>query len=506
MAYQITAEDIALLLQIQKNVSVSIEICNKNMQVIDSIEGIVIDDGYSVDVNSDVRRVYNVTLLVKNRKTGIGEFKQIWVDKLLKVQIGVENIRTGNIHWYPLGTYAFNGAASAYDAASSTLQLSCADMVCLLNGELNGQLAGYENKIPAGTKIREAMVSTVTQLGGFSRFRIEDMEKEVPYDLEFSTGATVWDIISDLKNLYGGWETFFDVDGTFICQPVPTCETDPVEIDNSILSPLVISESTQEDIASIRNVTKVFGSCLNADYYTETVSSDGSTYNITVNNVKLKDNKIPGGTKFAFKCDADNKANARVKINSLGTFPIYDENGKMLAAGRLSGGKSYVFRYRSDKLTLMGQWQIAAVAKEVDIMPTEEEIEADKIKEACDNIRYAVNPQSSYCISKIGRRLQVLSGGNYNKITSEQLALERAEYENWLKTRLSSSISLQLLAVPWISGNEKVEYTVKQSGETKQYIVKRISGSTKSWIQNWEMIQFFPDYPFVVSDWADLKK
>jgi hypothetical protein len=70
------------------------------------------------------------------------------------------------------------------------------------------------------------------------------------------------------------------------------------------------------------------------------------------------------------------------------------------------------------------------MAKEVKIEPTLEEKEQDKENESCDNILYVVNPDSPYTIEDIGEWRQVLSGDEYENIYSDELAVERAEYEN----------------------------------------------------------------------------
>lgn len=70
------------------------------------------------------------------------------------------------------------------------------------------------------------------------------------------------------------------------------------------------------------------------------------------------------------------------------------------------------------------------MAKEVSYEPTIAEKELDKINESCDNISYLVNPDSPYTIEKVGELRQILSGDDYEKIYADELAVERAEYEN----------------------------------------------------------------------------
>ena len=79
----------------------------------------------------------------------------------------------------------------------------------------------------------------------------------------------------------------------------------------------------------------------------------------------------------------------------------------------------------------------------VDKKPTPEEIAAAKSAEGCDNLKFIVLPESPFTIEKIGRKNQVLQGGEYDHITSDALAMQRAEYENWKSTRLTDSVSIE---------------------------------------------------------------
>ncbi|MDD3267230.1 MAG: DUF5048 domain-containing protein [Burkholderiales bacterium] len=466
---------------------------NLNFQLVDNIEGKVIDDSFSFDSTSDIRRTYNVTFHVTDSSFAIGIDKKIWMDKYLEIYVGVLNVRTNEIYKYPMGIYAMEDSNSNYSTDTSTLSLSCSDLVTMLNGTVSGQLR-IKTVIAEGANIRSAMIDTITNLGGFSRYRISDMDKTVPYDLEFTAGASVWEIISKIRDLYAGWETFFDTDGTFVCQPIPTCENDPVIFASSQLSPLVISEAVNSSLKDVKNVTRVYGKCLDTDYYTDTVSGTGSSYTLTFTAPPSPST----GTTIAFKCNANNSSGFTIIFGGT-TYSVVDDNEKSISADVLQTNSSYVFRYRSGKFYYQGQWQIIGIAKEVLTQPTQAQIEADYIKENCRNIKYIVNPDSPYAIERIGERLNVCSGGDFDKISSEPLALQRSEYENWLKTRMVDTVTLEMTLVPWLNMNEKIEYTLKQKKETYQFITKKMSGSVSKWTMSLEISRFFPIYPFITT-------
>lgn len=716
--YTPTEQDLRLLRQHIKNVAIRIDILNKQFITLDSLTGVVISDNYSLNVDSDIRRTYNLTLKVTKDYDILAIYKKFWIDKLLQIFIGVEDLQQQETIWYPFGIFTFDNIVYTIDESNYSLQLNCIDLVAMLNGQVNGQISGTALKIPAfdedGTpnSIREAMVSTVTQLGGFTKYDIAEMNKDVPHDLEFSVGSTLWEVITTLRDLYPGWETFFDVDGTFVCQPIPTTEEEPVYITEDTFDGLVINESLADNIAEIRNVTKIIGKVIETDYFTEDVTasnavsntilelrpSNADTFKENITDVNLKaefiaparlvlnynqayikdvtniytisnsgkwaSNKISNSeylyyewrngytadstnvrvnyfnapsnmlvstkvtssdginytasfyssswfgntianyatprdvsmiltnipmtstsntltvTLSAYSKTADvpiyytfgtpevpigvlekgksykfrrqytqgvykdvieefpmenfisnygsptvdtytaNVGNLTIANNELlaikipsncsvsptisindTVYPLVDINKVPLAANSLIQDKSYVFRFLASEsvFVLQGQWQVMAIAKEVKNKPTHAEIAADKEKESCDNIIYIVNPDSPYTIEDVGELRQVLSGDEYDDIYADELALERAEYENWKKTRLNDVITLNILMIPWLIGNEKISYKRQKVDLTDDYIIKQINGSVSSWTQTITMSKFYPLYPFVVS-------
>ena len=727
-----TAQDLRMLNQKIKNVSVRIDILNKRFVTIDSIEGTVISDNYSINVDSDIRKTISLSLLVTKDYDILDIYKKIWIDRLFEIYFGVEDLISQEVVWYKFGVFTFDTLNYTIDESSYTLQINCIDLVALLNGTLSGQISGTGLIIPTETNgvpntVREAMISTITELGGFERYDIEDMELEIPYDLEFGVGATIWEVITTLRDLKSGWETFFDVDGTFICQPIPTTEEEPIYIDNNVFNELVINESVAEDTTSIRNITKVFGKTLDTDYYIDNVSysnntvsyvykvmpddlnnfpienslglrtsfvvplkgkaslnntymfiknrsdvyqlrgtnvgqindgqyyyidwhydyregewrrtnwfeipehhyvtnnvtaailvnsesgdyemlykancysnfnylesSGGTTYKNTIilrnlptgnnemSNVYLSINNgtpvkistkstsisnesghsvptflfetngtykihryVTGGkigvnptvrdeiveisptkvisekseldsqitysasiagltiknnTKIGVKMPTTSTSQPLLSLNGV-AYKLVDVNGNYIGDGDLVRNKSYIFSFSntSNSLVLQGQWQIMGMAKEVSYEPTIAEKELDKINESCDNISYLVNPDSPYTIEKVGELRQILSGDDYEKIYADELAVERAEYENWKATRLNDIVTINNIMIPWFSGNEKVEYTRKKVGETSPYIIKQVSGSVTTWTQTIIMSKFYPLYPFIIS-------
>jgi len=490
----ITQADIDILMQSTRESFIRVQLLNEKYQVIDELQGEVIDGDISIDASTDIRRTCNLSIYVKDTSYFTGEKRKIWLDKFVRLYYGVRHQRTQEILWYLLGIYLFNDQSYMYSVLSHTLTASCVDLMSKLTGVRNGQINGIPTEIPAGSSIRNSMISTLTQFGGIKDYLIDDIEKEVPYDMAFSTGSTVYNIVSQLRDLYPGWETFFDLDGTFVCQPIPTLENDPILYDNNILKPLIISETLSNSFSAVKNVTEVWGKTIDADRFSDTSSYSGNTYNISLSSFELENYMTIG-----FKASANNAASPKLKINSLSAYPIVNDNDKPIDANTILSGKSYVLKYRKEKFYFLGQFQIHAIVKEVSQYPSAAYIANDKKDNNCDNISYVVNPDSPYTIEKLGEIRQVLTGGEYSEIYSDDLCTQRAEYENWMTTRLQDGMTLEMMGIPWLDVNQKFNYTANSTGETAQYITKSINWSLKNGRQTVQCVKFYPLYPGIIN-------
>ncbi len=175
-------------------------------------------------------------------------------------------------------------------------------------------------------------------------------------------------------------------------------------------------------------------------------------------------------------------------------MPLLTSSGNILEENILSKNTSYCFKYYKGKFYYLGQFQVHGMCIETAKEPNDKEKSEHKKKYNCENIYYSVEPDSPYCIEKIGERIQVLSGDSYDNIYSDELAVERAKWENWKKTRRQETISIEMIDIPWLDVNCKIEYTSYIDGETHQYIVKSINSSTSQGTMSVELMRFYPLY------------
>ena len=126
-----------------------------------------------------------------------------------------------------------------YDATTNTLSFSGLDLMSKLTVVRNGQLQGIPTVIKQGESVREAMIATLA-LGGFTKYVISECInrdgsiQEVPYDIEIDQGGYVYDILSSLCDILPQYQIYFDVDGVFHYDLIPTGNDEPVLITDDI--------------------------------------------------------------------------------------------------------------------------------------------------------------------------------------------------------------------------------------------------------------------------------
>lgn len=103
------------------------------------------------------------------------------------------------------------------------------------------------------------------------------------------------------------------------------------------------------------------------------------------------------------------------------------------------------------------------------------------------------NPESPYYIGKdIGEIRLILKDGEYNNIYTDQLALERANYELYLHDRMEDTIDLTLVPIYWLDVNQKISFT--NGGINGIYITKSIDiDLSPAGTMKLNAIKFYPD-------------
>ena len=556
---QINTRDLKLICQNIIDLKIKIDVYDEiSGEHLDTLECGIINGSSSIDAESDVRRTFCVTAVpLKNKFLTVNRDGIIWLNRIIKIQIGILDRISGQWHWYKQGTYVFANTTANYDAANNQITMNCSDLMTKLDGTKNGQLGALIIKYPAYEEdsetgqiikynyIRDAVITTLTQLGKITDYEIDDIgefkgipdynvdyleyrEKSkiqvkdgtymetwnaIPYDQEFNAGCNILSILTAFRDLYPNYEMYFDEDGVFVCKMIPSCYDDDIMIDNSFLQKILISENTSIDLTKVRNICEVWGQVLSADYYTENCSYQNNCYSCNVNGYN---EKYKNGDLIAVKIPAVNFTGSKLNINGLGEITIIDENTESpILQNVLESNQTYVFKIKTkriDKNTVtyayfLGQWQAHGIniltdgtVNDTDYVTQDSKVVKVFSKEYfqavynCDSISFTVIPDNPFTVQELGEILDVKQGGEFENITSDSLALARAEYENWKNCRLPDSISITTKLCPFADVNIKVRYRRSDTKETHQYIVKSVSHDFSGATTTWQLMRFYNLY------------
>ena len=440
--------------------------------VVDELSGNVMSFDVSVDADSDIRRTCNVEIVVTDSSFDIKAGSKIWLDKMIQPYIGIENIRTGEIQWYNQGIYLINDPSWQYDAATNTLSFSAVDLMAKLTGLRNGALTGVPYVIQQGSSVRDAII-TCLGLAGFTKYVVEDCKRrdgnvqEVPYEIKIEQGGTVYDILTALRDILPQYQMYFDVDGVFHYEYIPTGEDAPVLLDDNVLPKIVQSESINTSFESVKNYIEVWGRNHDIVNYPSEITIDGGA--ITVKIADLPE--LPANTMIGFTPNAD-IADTAITIKVISNkvdgsevthdaLPLVDSSGEPIK--NLAKDVYWVANLQ-EKTTGEGD---ATVTTKTWLFMGHQQAQA---------VWQDDNPDSPfYTGGSVGVIREVLYGGDYDNITSDELALERAKIEIYWKCRLNDTLSMGMLPIPWLDVNTVIEHAVKGGTTTERYMIKSFS-------------------------------
>lgn len=508
MAMTITARDIELIHQRNRTVLVRLELMNKRKQVIATLEGECIDAPLNLDSASDVRRTCALALHVKDATYIASENTRVWFDKSIRVSYGLYDGKAKDFRYYTMGEFVIASTDYTFDAENQRLDASLVDPMALATPERGSAIGASKTVIEVGMMIRSAMIGVLMDLVGWNAYRIDEFTEAdgtVPYDLEFEMGVYPYELISKLRDIYPGYETFFAADGVFVCQKIPDCLEDSLVLTADVMDKLVTSQGVKPKLnfSEMKNTTELWGRSLEADRWSDVCVSTGAVYKLTIPDITVMDS----GKTYGFKTDAASQAGQAIRINNLSAYPIYvsttlpdgTDSDVPIQPGQMKAGAAYVLLYSNGRFYLQGELEIHVVVMEVNRQPDESTIQHYKELWNCDNIRFVINPESPFAADRgdMGVVKQVLHGGDYDNIYTTELAYDRAAYENWKTTRLVETTIVEMLMVPWLDVNQKVEMTSVISGRKEQYLVKSIAFNLAQSTMTVELIRFYPYFPWL---------
>lgn len=558
MADIITQEDLLIVLQHSSNpmLKLKIEVLDEQQKIIGNLECDIQSGSMSINGESDVRRTANFVIQpTLKEKIKLTENSLLWLNKDIRMSVGLYNPRTKQDKYYPIGCYVYTDTSGTYDATTDNLTINCADFMKKLDGTKNGQLGALIISYPAYKEnpttgaviqrniIRNAVIETLEKLARITNHRIDDIgeykampdyneswEKyreenqetwnTIPFDQEFSAGCSVLSILTTFRDLYPNYEMFFDMEAnTFICQLKPMCYEDDIYIDDSFLQRVLISENTSIDMTTVRNVCEVWGQVIETDFYCETCSYSNNIYSSTISGYE---GGYYNGDTIALKIPVANSAGSKLNVNNFGAISILNEaNEEPIKANELKPNEVYTFKIKKTRVDkqdvvkayLLGQWQVHAInvltngRKSGKIVTSSDGKKYELYSKEyfqkfynCDHVDFTIIANSPFTVEKLGEIPDVKASGEFENITSNDLAADRAKWENWKNCRLTDNITITTLLMPFLDVNKKVSYKRSDSDREHQYIISSVSHDFASFTTTITMYRFYPLYEMLLKE------
>lgn len=442
-------------------------VLNYKFQKTDEISGVVLNSSWTVSSTSDVRRTGSVSLTPDdNTAYKIQSGSKIWIDKYIQVYIGIRDYETDKVVYTNMGIYLINNPTQIYSSTDNTITLQLVDLMTKMTGSRNGYLQ-YGYQIPRGSNIKSVIIDTLKQCG-FTKYVIQIQKGDytkTQYDVNINSGQTYFDILKNMNDMNVNYQMYFDVNGTFHYEVIPTGHDEQVFIDDDIWANTYISHSININYENIKNHIIVLGKTQETQGYGDAKIKSG-VYYVTSSEIKKMSNNLKIGVGTPNKT----VSNPRLQLNNASAYPILNEDGSPHTLGK---NGYYVLRYNSSQKAWIYQ---------------SEEIPYGEAKDTNSRSPYYINGTA-------GDILIVLQGGEYDNISTDNLAKQRAEWELYTRCKIQDSITIETVPLYWADVNKVINITFPNETKPQKYIITDISTSGDiSGIQSIQATKYYPFY------------
>lgn len=281
-------------LQSIRNIDCKLFVLDYDYTILDEISGKTESISLSVNAESDIRRTANINIALKDdsRQTNSNIFywqvgNPYWFDKYIQIYVAIQDVQTQEYVWVNEGIYMVNSPTISYDATSNSLSFEAVDLMSKMTGLRNGQLEGMTYTIPVGSTITGA-IKTLLVEQGFDKYIVFDPPYNyVPQEINIDVGGTAYDLLCQLRDINSNWEMFFDVDGVFHFQQIPSGkviidpesgeegEPTPV-VDQTVWDKLNVSYNLDTNFEDVKNYVEVLGKVHEPNEYGTATIKGGS--------------------------------------------------------------------------------------------------------------------------------------------------------------------------------------------------------------------------------------
>ena len=541
-------------IQPYRNISIKLEVLDFNYYILDEISGVATSANFSIDADSDIRRTCNINMILKDDYSSDPLVKSIywqsgnpfWFDKYLRINIGIDDITTGETVWNNQGIYLINEPSLTYNATTNELSFEGLDLMADLTGIRNGNLEGISHEIPVGTNIVSAIKDILLEQNFTEYILNTPPQSTTPYEIKTNAGGTSYDLLSQLRDINADWEMFFDVNGVFYFQQIASNTTSANNVtplvDMETFKLLHSSAVLDTSFEDVKNYIEVYGGTIETDYifdnfYIEDeqeyiqINIDGGTLQYdkvyTASLVLGDSTQLPQIRDFPIKniyidvkniglwqpCFIDIRntpmlydnmsyvirfkcfygvPQQRIEAEYLGytqPFGMAWDNNELspfyVGEPKNTWKSGHLYAY-GDKCYYSGAYWESLWSPNRAI-PTEGSERWRKLYDLTGST------DAQFDKPEFKRQVRiVLSGGEYDNIYSNDLAMQRARYELYLRSARHDNIQITLLPIYWIDVNQIIEYQMPNEDEPSYWLVKNVNTNfSVSGTQNITAIRYY---------------
>jgi hypothetical protein len=206
---------------------IKIQLFDNKMKFIKEITKQVTSDLGTLAINNDspIRRSFKLTLDNSLGDFIFGENNLIWLDKRLKLFIGLSTWQN-TLEWVPAGVFILTDPEDNHSPDGKTATINAVDKAYLMT-EKYGKFVN-ELKIETGSKVVDT-IKTIAKQFGETLFNFDNDTTTTPYELTYQGNDNAWNALQDLAN-FSKAKIFYDVNGYLRFKKIDLNEFDAAPI------------------------------------------------------------------------------------------------------------------------------------------------------------------------------------------------------------------------------------------------------------------------------------
>lgn len=201
--------------------------------------------------------------------------------------------------WVNQGIYMINAPSITYNATDNILSFQAIDLMSKLTGMRDGYLEGMTYQIKAGSSITEAIKSILEEQRFAEMILQTPPINETPIDINIDIGSTAYDLLTQLRDINPNWEMFFDTNGVFRFQQIPSGQNEVSEFGDEVWDKVGLGYNLNTSFEDVKNYIEIVGKQIEPDETANVVigSPTVNTVNLNATSDDGTDNRVGLGAQ-----------------------------------------------------------------------------------------------------------------------------------------------------------------------------------------------------------------